>query len=139
MTPSIPQDALAIVHAAFSAANDTVASRLCRLPNAWETALDQAFIETLAEFFEVEDVKEFHVDLEAMDNLNNQLIELVLKLANSFKNSTQVKLQNVRKSFLSTFQLIGLDKNVPIHIIDSGDTPSAAKPSGNDNIDDWDL
>lgn len=45
--PTIPKGALAIVRGAFAAANRATAERMCRLPNIWETSLDQTFIDTL--------------------------------------------------------------------------------------------
>lgn len=44
---SIPSDAVEVVRSAFARANRTVAERICRLPNTWETSLDQAFIDAL--------------------------------------------------------------------------------------------
>ena len=45
--PRIPDDVLAVIREAFAAANRTTSERMCRLPNVWETSLDQAFIDTL--------------------------------------------------------------------------------------------
>ncbi len=47
MIPAVPQDALEVVRTAFRAANQATADRMCRLPNVWETSLDQTFIEAL--------------------------------------------------------------------------------------------
>lgn len=44
----IPADAIAVAERAFSDANRSVAERMCRMPNVWETALDQALIERIA-------------------------------------------------------------------------------------------
>lgn len=48
MVPAIPTDALEVVRSAFAAANQAVSTRLCRLPNLWETTLDQTFIDEIA-------------------------------------------------------------------------------------------
>jgi hypothetical protein len=45
--PIIPDDVLKVIRRAFAAANRTTSERMCRLPNVWETSLDQAFIDTL--------------------------------------------------------------------------------------------
>ncbi len=47
MIPLIPDDALVVIRAAFSAASRASAERMCRLPNLWETSLDQTFIDAL--------------------------------------------------------------------------------------------
>lgn len=45
--PEIPEDVLVTVRNAFGDANRAAAQRMCRLPNIWETSLDQTFIDTL--------------------------------------------------------------------------------------------
>jgi hypothetical protein len=44
----IPVDAIAVAERAFADANRVVSERMCRMPNVWETSLDQALIEAIA-------------------------------------------------------------------------------------------
>ena len=48
--PDIPIDVLTEVRSAFRSASRAVSYRLCRLPNTWETTLDQSFIDRLADY-----------------------------------------------------------------------------------------
>ncbi|MGK5091921.1 hypothetical protein WDW89_07870 [Deltaproteobacteria bacterium TL4] len=95
-----------------------------------------SIVETLKDFFSENEVKEFHVDLALVETLNSQVIELVLKLVSTFRTTTTVKLENARENFLATFQMLGLDKNVPIQTI-----PGVNKNLKADaNLDEgWDL
>ena len=76
-------------------------------------------VNILKEVFEEYEVKEFHVDLESVEKLTSRVIELVLKLVSTFRGTTTVKLENALEHFLSTFQMLGLDKSIPIHTIPS--------------------
>ncbi|MBF0237453.1 MAG: hypothetical protein HQM12_07100 [SAR324 cluster bacterium] len=93
---------------------------------------------TLRDFFQENPVKEFHIDLESIESLTSRVIELVLKLVSTFRHSNSISIKNALEHFLSTFQMLGLDKNVTIHTVPSSVSEKTAKSEEQDE-NDWDV